>query len=211
MSDLLYKVAPLPAQWPGKSTPAEKRTAGPFRENWSGTMTLLALELRKLKATDVVLHMDVRIEHLRSDGMVRADARPGAAVVLAFKSGKDRLSFPCDTFNWWQTNVRAIALALEALRKVDRYGVQAGRQYEGFKALPPGGGRGAPAMSTDEAAKILAQHSELPAAVIEHDRQTLAVALRLARAKTHPDKGGEKAEFQRVETAGKVLEAALAE
>jgi len=34
--------------------------------------------------------------------------------------------------------VRAIALALEALRKVDRYGVRSGSQYAGFKALPPG-------------------------------------------------------------------------
>lgn len=208
MSDLPYTVAPLPAKWPGKETLPANRKPGPFRENWSGTMRLLALELRQLQAKDVVLHMDVRVEHLRSDGMVRADARPGPPVILAFKSGKDRLSFPCDRFNWWQTNVRAIALALEALRKVDRYGVQAGKQYEGFKALGSGGGQKA-GMTTDEAAKILAEHSELPAAVIEHDLQTLRVAARLAQAKTHPDKGGSKEEFQRVQTAAKVLEAAL--
>jgi hypothetical protein len=37
----------------------------------------------------------------------------------------------------WQANVRAIALALEALRAVDRYGVtKRGEQYQGWTALP---------------------------------------------------------------------------
>ncbi len=204
-STALYRVAPLPAKWPATVTTGRK--PGRLGENWGGTMRLLALELRQVRAQEVVLHMDVKLEDLRADGMVRADARPGPAVILAFRVGKDRLSFPCDRFNWWQTNVRAIALALEALRKVDRYGVQAGRQYEGFKALPPGGGNGStPAMTTEDAAQILETHSELPAALIEHDGQTLKVAARLAKAATHPDKGGDTAAFQKVQTAICVLE-----
>lgn len=206
MSDALYRVEPLPPRWPGVETPPLKRIAGPFRENWSGTTSLLRTELRQLKAREVVLHMDVRLEHLRADGMVRADARPGPPIVLALKSGADRLSFPCDRFNWWQTNVRAIALALEALRKVDRYGVQAGRQYEGFKALGSGSNGRPPEMAPEEAAEILATHSELPSSVIQYDPQTLKVAARLARAATHPDRSGDTAEFQRVETAVRILE-----
>lgn len=46
------------------------------------------------------------------------------------------LRLPCDTFSYWKDNVRAVALALEALRKIDRYGVRTGSQYAGFKALP---------------------------------------------------------------------------
>lgn len=206
-SEPLYRVAPLPAKWPGTPTPAHARKAGPFGENWGGTLKILALELRKFNAKEVVLHMGVKLEDLRIDGMVRADARPGPAIILAFRTGADRMSFPCDRFNWWQTNLRAIALALEALRKVDRYGVQAGRQYEGFKALPPGGSHGtAPAMSIQEAAALLEEHSGLPAVTIEADLQTLRVAARLARAATHPDRGGETAVFQRVEVAIHILE-----
>jgi hypothetical protein len=209
MSGPVYRVAPLPAKWPGK--PTLSRKAGPFAENWTSTMEILQRELRMLNAREVMLQMDVRVEDLRRDGMVSASARPGPSVILVFTSGANRLSFPCDRFNWWQTNVRAIALALEALRKVDRYGVQAGRQYEGFKALGSGGSSSAPApMGPEEAAKILAQHSELPAAVIEHDLQTLRVAARLARAKAHPDKGGTDVEFQRVEEAIRILESSLA-
>ena len=203
MTPPLYRVASLPAKWPALIT--SKRTAGTFRENWSGTLKVLARELRALNAREVVLHMDVRIEDVRSDGMVRADARPGPMVILAFTSGPNRLSFPCDRFNWWQTNVRAIALALEALRKVDRYGVQTGKQYEGFRALPPGASNGVPTMTAEEAAQILAEHSDLPASVIEHDAQTARVAARLARTATHPDRGGDTAIFQKVEAAIAVL------
>ena len=47
------------------------------------------------------------------------------------------MRFPCDTFTDWQANVRGIALALEALRAVDRYGVtQQAEQYRGWTALP---------------------------------------------------------------------------
>lgn len=202
----LYKVASLPAKWPAK--PTTNRKAGNFGENWSATMDLLARELRMLNAREVVLQMDVRMEDLRRDGMVSASARPGPSVILVFTSGANRLTFPCDRFNWWQTNVRAIALALEALRKVDRYGVQAGRQYEGFKALGSGSANGQPAaMTLEEAAKILAKHSDLPASVIEHDAQTMKVAARLARANAHPDRGGDTADFQRIDAAVKLLEA----
>lgn len=205
----LYTVAPLPTKWPGAVT--KNRLAGSFRENWSGSVTLLGKEIRHLNARSVVLHMDVKIEDLRQDGMVRADARPGPAVILALTSGANRLSFPCDRFNWWQTNVRAIALALEALRKVDRYGVQAGRQYEGFKALGSGGGDSTngtmPPMTATEAAAFIGKHSDLPGPTIEYDTQTAKVAIRLARAALHPDRGGDAALFQELESAVTILEA----
>lgn len=55
------------------------------------------------------------------------------------------LRFPCDRFNHWKDNVRAIALALEALRKIERYGMKQGAQYAGFyKALPAMGESSAP-------------------------------------------------------------------
>lgn len=43
---------------------------------------------------------------------------------------RGHLSYPCDTFTTLQDNLRVIALALEALRMVDRYGVtRRGEQY----------------------------------------------------------------------------------
>lgn len=43
-----------------------------------------------------------------------------------------RAVFATDQYEKWEHNVRAIALTLEALRAVDRYGATQGRQYAGF-------------------------------------------------------------------------------
>lgn len=53
-----------------------------------------------------------------------------------------RLVYATDTCVLWQHNVRSIALGLEALRAVDRYGItKRGEQYAGFTgALPAGRG-----------------------------------------------------------------------
>src|SRR5579863_10251967 len=44
-------------------------------------------------------------------------------IILTFNSKHGPLSYPCDKYSNWQANLRAIALSLEALRAVDRYGV----------------------------------------------------------------------------------------
>lgn len=156
---IAYRVAPLPNPWPG--TPTARRKVSPFKVNWTSTLRLLETELRALRASDIVLRLAVTESQIRADGGVYANARiKDPSVVLEFKSGADRLSFPCDRFNWWEDNVRAIALALEALRKVDRYGVRSGRQYEGFKALPGGVPMPAKTLTLDEAAQFLYHWTE---------------------------------------------------
>lgn len=51
-----------------------------------------------------------------------------------------RLVYATDVCEFWQHNIRSIALGLEALRAVDRYGIsRRGEQYAGFRAaLTPG-------------------------------------------------------------------------
>jgi hypothetical protein len=61
--------------------------------------------------------------------------------VVAFNArairGAPRLLYACDRFWRWQHNLRAIALGLEALRLVERYGIgDAHQQYAGYRALP---------------------------------------------------------------------------
>jgi hypothetical protein len=46
---------------------------------------------------------------------------------------KGRMVLATDEYEDWQSNARAIALTLEALRAVDRYGATQGRQYAGFQ------------------------------------------------------------------------------
>lgn len=64
---------------------------------------------------------------------VGGDARDFAAVQAALE--RKRLVYATDTCVYWQHNVRSIALGLEALRAVDRYGIsKRGQQYAGFRA-----------------------------------------------------------------------------
>lgn len=204
-----YRCAPLPDPWPGE--PTARRKPAPFKVNWTSTMRLLATELKALRARDVVLRLAVTPEQIRADGGVRANARiSDPSVVLEFKSGADRLSFPCDRFNWWEDNVRAIALALEALRKVDRYGVRSGRQYEGFKALPGGQPAAEPAQAVtiDAVFYRLEQlcRGDVSAYYIKIDVESARNAVRRAARYTHPDADtGSTAAFQELQQIKQVL------
>lgn len=109
--------------WPGEPTRPGARTWAPFRAGWRQTLELLDRELRLIAATSRVLQVDIPERDFRIDGFPRANARQnGPGVILTFTASvAGDLSYPCDTYTDWQDNLRAVALALEALRKVDRY------------------------------------------------------------------------------------------
>jgi len=108
-----------------------------FRSAYLQTLRLLDHELAKLGATSVVIQVDCEPSEIRRDGMPRAGARMRSQfVVVSFDTRKGPLSFPCDAFDAWTDNLRAIALGLEALRAVDRYGVtRNAEQYQGWARL----------------------------------------------------------------------------
>lgn len=124
------------AEWPAEQR-ARFHRSSPFRANYSDTCRLLDRELTALKAKRVLIQLDCDEREIRQDGMPRSDARVRTpAVILSFESKYGPLSYPCDTYATWKDNLRAIALGLEALRKVDRYGVtKTGQQYKGWKAI----------------------------------------------------------------------------
>lgn len=101
------------------------------------TFSLLASELKAVKAKNAVLQLHIENGGLRADGLPKI-ALPSPEVVLSFETDDRAVSMPCDTYTDWRDNVRAIALPLDSLRAVDRYGVtQNGEQYVGWAALPP--------------------------------------------------------------------------
>lgn len=193
-----------------------RRTRSRFTASWTDTLTLLCREVDALRGRDVVLEIDVEEKHIRRDGKIRADARPtDPGVVVAFESKHGPLLYRCDSYNrpaWgardipvWQANVRAIALTLEALRAVDRYGAtETGQQYAGFKALPAGRAMPASHMTSDYARRLvlaLAGEDEWP-----HHPDTVRVVLKRARRAAHPDhNGGDHSEWDELEQAATVL------
>ncbi len=175
-------------QWPGKLTVG--RRTSPFRSTWGATMDLLERELAALNAKDVVVQRAFKVEDERLDGEPRPGARPEhPGVILSFVSKTGPLQFACDRFTSWEDNIRAIALGLEALRKIDRYGIgQGAEQYAGWKTLHAGA------------------DATWAKAWIEDHGGTIKAALQA----THPDHGGTSEDFQRTQEARKVLGAGTA-
>ncbi|QAY05795.1 DnaJ-like chaperonin [Gordonia phage Vasanti] len=191
-------------RWPGKLT--ANRTRSQFSAPWRATLDLLDRELWHLgpagRNAPAVLQIAMREQDFRLDGMPRANARPEhPGVILAIESTKEPLSFPCDRFLTWQDNLRAIALSLEALRRIDRYGITPNaEQYTGWKQLPSAS---EPPMTTHGAEYLIRQVAMMT------DNTALSVVLRRARFIAHPDRnGGDTAQWDRVEAAAEVLRSA---
>jgi len=153
---------------------------------------------------------------VRNDGMLRSSARkpehPGVVVRFDVFDAKNRryvpMRFECDRFTSYEANVRAIADALEALRKVDRYGVSSGgnsgAHYEGYKALPAGSG----AMTEEEALMFIHRHAPAYGVLdIKNFPEIRERAYRAAAFKLHPDQGGSHDEFVKLQQAKEILRA----
>ena len=196
-------------RWPAEN--ARQRKSVPFRASYADTVDLLTRELDMLGAKGrAVVQVVTRNggQDLRRDGLLRAQAKidhPG--VRLSFTCRQGELTFATDVFeqhySWqipgWQANLRAIALSLEALRKVDRYGItKSGEQYRGWQQLEAG-----PAKLTEEQALGVLRQYAPPTKADE----SVAQLYRWAKAGSHPDRhGGLRGPWDDVERAAKTLE-----
>lgn len=191
--------------------PEEDRPPSPFRSSWPETEKLLAVEVTALDGQDVVIGVDVGESDLRIDGRLRARARAATpAVEVAFVSRHGPLLYRSDRYTapWahqgepWHANVRAIALTLQALRAVDRYGASgSGEQYTGYRAIAA-----APApMTRGQARFVVWSTSAVGDPALDLDPPPAVV--RQARRRAHPDVAGDRAAWDRLEEAVRVLEA----
>lgn len=196
--------------WPG--TPTQDRRPAAFASSWRATMEVLDRELKALGPYGLrsvnntyyypksILQIALREQDFRIDGMPKANAAPShPGVVLSIEpKGKPPLSFPCDTFTRWQDNLRGIALGLEALRKVERYGItQTGQQYRGWQAIEAKG-----SLTAEAAESFLRQF----AGSVVDETPTMANVHRRAKAKAHPDRNdGDQTVWDQVAQAAAVL------
>lgn len=218
--DIRYEALPV---WPLE--PSNRKASG-FSATWTQTLDLLDRELVNLGAEVVIIQAGFASGQIRLDGYPRADAttsHPG--VIISFDSKHGPLRYVCDTFSgsrpWvsgtrresgrgatreipgYQANIRAMALGLEALRKVDRYGIsKTGEQYTGWKQLTTGSG-----LTTVAEAKRLIERW---AGLGDEDLSgmDMALVIKKAMAKSHPDHdGGSDEAFHTVMDARKILAA----
>lgn len=181
-----YEIRPL-GVWTQPRTTV--RPSCRFRAPWTATLDLLERETDMLGARLVVLQVDVTDAEIRRDGMLRANTRivfPG--VKVSFDSMHGSMTYATDRYDEWKDNVRAIALSLEALRAVNRYGVTgSGEQYRGFVAIEAKAA-GVP-LDLAEAKALIDSYGDVKAALLA----------------THPDRGGNVDDFHRVQEARRVL------
>lgn len=140
MSETAY-----PLQWPvaWKRTPRQSRSIGRFENRWNATTWTidrarreLAAELERLGAEDPILSTNLR---LRLDGQPQSNqAQPsdtGVAVYFTLRGRRTVLA--CDRWIKVEHNIRAIALHVEAIRGMARWGVGNVEQaFTGYAALP---------------------------------------------------------------------------
>lgn len=185
-------------QWLGSKTEYPARS--PFRARYDETLDLLDRELYMLDSDHVVIELDLGEQDIRLDGLPRSTARPNfQGVIISFDSAHGPLRYYTDAFTPWQANLRAIALGLEALRKVDRYGIsKRGEQYTGWRALE------APAGNALEAQRLLLEWAGVAPEELETMRP--GALSRLARKNAHPDSpGGSNQAFLAVQEAIQAL------
>ena len=192
MSDTSVTFRPIDV-WPKPHTRNPK--PNPFRPRhggwnalmpWTDTMDLLRRELDQLRATNVVIQLDLSETQIRRDGLPRATAkvRDHHGVILSFTCKHGPMRFITDRYAHWQVNVRAIAKVMEALRMIDRYEVTSdGEQYRGYLAIEEHSSAGA--TQVDVGISLVARHG----------------SVREALKATHPDHGGDREQFEAVQAA----------
>jgi len=190
--------------WPGERSKGRK--IAQFRATYPKTLDLLEYELAKLQARDVIIQVDnLTTNDIRNDGWPKGSWSPrggNQGVVVSFESPKGAMSFPCDRYTEWQDNLRAIALSLEALRTVDRYGVTRGNeQYRGWARLEaPNNG-----MTREQARSFLQSLTDGAPLGPNTTPELIAELCRALKIKNHPDRGGSHELFVKIGQAERVL------
>lgn len=177
----------LPA-WPYLPRPKQPNR---FQAGWTETLDKLEDEIEKIGGRDVLVGVVFSDDtQYRLDGSPKASFKvKHAGAEVSFDVPTDsgpiggspvarrRVTFHTDAYDNLGANLRAIALGLEALRAVDRYGITStGEQYAGFAMLPSG-------EPADRGRRIVEREGGIAAALHA----------------THPDKGGDRADFEAVQ------------
>lgn len=200
----MWQIEPL-GPW-GRPVTKARASGYRFRAPWNDTLDLLDVETAKLGVRGVIaVRIDVQRGDIRRDGMLRANASVGfPGIVVSFESRHGPLSYATDAYDHWQANVRAIALSLQALRAVDRYGVsKSGEQYAGWRAIEPPRPDGAG--SPDEALRWLEGVTETQGEGLSH-RELLRRAAKIL----HPDRNGsDRALWDRLDQARQLFDRTL--
>jgi hypothetical protein len=184
----------FPLCWPAgfKRTPSHLRSRAKFQQTLERAQNKLHDELRRLGARDVIVSTNVP---LRRDGGIYATWNNGrqpddtGVAVYFTRKGKQQV-MACDTWGKLHENLYAIALSVEAMRGLARWGVSdiLERAFTGFAALPSS------VVTPRDWREVLG----CPDAITLEDANE---AYKRARSKAHPDNGGSSEQFHAINAA----------
>ena len=179
-----------PAHWPRTSTPSRHPA---MTRDFTRNRDEVIRQLDMLGARELVISSNLRT---RLDGFPLAKQREpeDSGVAVYFTLDGTQQCIPCDKWDTTAQNLRAVALTIEALRGIERWGAKemVNAAFRGFKALP------AEAIVTPFTAKPWHEVLEVaPTASPE----TIKAAYRAQVKKHHPDHGGDEANLVAVRRA----------
>jgi len=198
-------VESFPLQWPAGWSKCSFRKFAAFKS--TNVTNKLLTELRRLKATNIVISSNMATYRKGNIEIPYANQNitdPGVAVYFT-KDGKQQC-IPCDKWKTIDQNIRAIALTIEALRGIDRWGAKemVDAAFSGFKALP--GPDDINTVPIKTAREIIGVSSDCV------DLEYIKFKYRNKAKELHPDSPtGDKNEFQKLNAAFEELEKELNE
>lgn len=182
-----------PLHWPEGWPRTERRERSRFDITHSNAQSQLVNQLNLMGARYPVISTNVT---LRRDGLPytsgpssRSPEDSGVAVYFQYK-GK-QMTFACDRWDKVGDNVRAIGKTIEAMRGIERWGASdmMERAFSAFEALPPPSGE-----VTETCWDVLGIEPT-------QDANAIRSAYRTQLKRAHPDHGGAREEFDRVQAA----------
>lgn len=130
-----------PLAWPdGKPRTSHRKTNSHFKKTFAAARDLCTNEIRRLGGTDLIISTNIPLKrngveaYATKWGQLLSD--PGVAVY--FKRKGKQLCFACDSWHHVQDNMYAVALTIEALRGIARWGTgdMMEQAFRGFTAIP---------------------------------------------------------------------------
>ncbi len=152
-------------------------------------------QLEMLGASNLIISSNLKA---RLDGLPLANQREpeDSGVAVYFTLNGNQQCIPCDKWDNAAQNLRAVAMTIEALRGIERWGAKemVNAAFRGFKALPE--------------TIIMGEHTarawwEVLQVAQTADTDVIEAAYKRLLHKVHPDKGGSDFAFQEVQNAFK--------
>lgn len=128
-------VQAFPLEWPAGWPRATAVQTSKFKTTTDKARKRLLEEIARMGGTAPIVSSNVP---LRNDGHMRSDREPvDAAVAVYFQREERGMVFACDRYDYVRDNLHALALTIEALRGIERWGASEmmERAFSGFKQL----------------------------------------------------------------------------